>query len=39
MTGTPSDIIPVMIVPVVALAFWLIMSYPQPSPGTAGTPE
>jgi len=27
MTGTTSDIFPIVIVPVVALAFWLIMMY------------
>jgi hypothetical protein len=27
MTGTTSDIIPIVIVPVVALAFWLFMIY------------
>jgi hypothetical protein len=27
MTGTTSDIIPIVIVPVVALAFWLVMMY------------
>ena len=27
MTGTTGDIIPIVIVPVVALAFWLIMTY------------
>ena len=27
MTGTTSDIIPIVIVPVVALAFWLVMMF------------
>jgi hypothetical protein len=27
MTGTTGDIIPIVIVPVVALAFWLVMMY------------
>jgi hypothetical protein len=27
MTGTTADIIPIVIVPVVALAFWLVMMY------------
>ena len=27
MTGTAGDIIPIVIVPVVALAFWLVMMY------------
>ena len=27
MTGTTGDIIPIVIVPIVALAFWLVMMY------------
>ena len=27
MTGTTADIIPIVIIPVVALAFWLVMVY------------
>jgi hypothetical protein len=27
MTGTTADVIPIVIVPVVALAFWLVMMY------------
>jgi hypothetical protein len=27
MTGTPADIIPIVIVPVLALAFWLIVMF------------